>query len=253
MNSEWALWMGISTAGLFLGLLGGGGGILLVPLLIFLGGATPTSAASESLTLLGIGAGIGAALYSKRGQVDFQKGTIFALASFTTWLAVKKILLPLLPQASSRDAIIFGLFLLVMCISGTLMLLPKRKEAPQPQTSASRTLLGGTLAGAIMGFTGAGGGFVIVPSLVKGLGIPMKRAVGTSLWVIAATAAGGWFFSSSGDLLPSSPRIAALVLGVIPGFLVSNRFSSEGLRRTFGAFTWLVALGSLFLKWKGPG
>jgi uncharacterized membrane protein YfcA len=250
MTSEVPLWGGIVIAGLFLGLLGGGGGILLVPLLLFLGGATPAAAASESLTLLGIGAAVGAALYARRGQVDFPKGTLFALASFSSWLLAKKVVLPLFPAAGARDAIIFGLFLVVMMISGTLMILPKKKDALVPAAKPLRTLLGGILAGAIMGFTGAGGGFVIVPSLVKGLGIPMKRAVGTSLWVITATAAAGLLFSSREDLFPSTSRIAALVLGVIPGFLISHGFSSESLKRSFGIFTWFVALGSLILKLK---
>jgi uncharacterized membrane protein YfcA len=244
------LTLGILLAGFFLGLLGGGGGILLVPLLLFLGGLSAEDAAFQSLTLLGAGAAVGVVLYSFRSKVDFLRGSAFALASFATLTLWKSWLLPLFPATAARDEVIFFLFLLVMFSSGVLMI-RKKRVAASPRKNLSRAAVGGIAAGTIMGLTGAGGGFVIVPGLVEGLGLPMHLAVGTSLWVIALTSAGNLLLGSSSANWPKLQWVVALLAGVIPGFLISPRISSDRLKKGFGFFTLWVAVGSLILKLKG--
>ena len=59
----------------------------------------------------------------------------------------------------------------------------------------------GFLVGATTGFVGAGGGFLIIPALVILLKLPMKMAVGTSLFIIAANSLFGFAISANSQPL----------------------------------------------------
>ena len=54
-------------------------------------------------------------------------------------------------------------------------------------------ILQGCITGAITGFIGIGGGFIIVPSLVLFAGVQMKRAISTSLVIITINCLVGIF------------------------------------------------------------
>src|SRR5262245_43821387 len=56
-----------------------------------------------------------------------------------------------------------------------------------PPLRLARDLVAGLLVGAITGFFGVGGGFLVVPTLAVGLALSLRLAVGTSLAIIAAT------------------------------------------------------------------
>ena len=66
----------------------------------------------------------------------------------------------------------------------------------------------GLIVGAITGFVGAGGGFLIIPDLVVLAKLPMKMAVGTSLTIIAIKSILGY----AGDIT-SGPPIEWAFLG----------------------------------------
>jgi len=71
------------------------------------------------------------------------------------------------------------------------------RDAISPRTGLSRTscpalrlarvLTAGLLIGAMTGFFGVGGGFLIVPTLAVALAFSLRMAVGTSLVIITAT------------------------------------------------------------------
>lgn len=79
----------------------------------------------------------------------------------------------------------------------------------------------GIITGALVGLTGAGGGAVLTPALVLGLGIPAPIAVGTDVLVAALMklAAGG---SYARDRAIDWPLVGALALGSVPGVLVGS-------------------------------
>ena len=83
------------------------------------------------------------------------------------------------------------------------------------------------------GLLGVGGGFLIVPALTELGGLPMDRAIGTSLFVITLQASMG----ALGYLAHASVRwdvvpVLALVmaLGSTAGGLLSKRISVAALR-----------------------
>ena len=103
----------------------------------------------------------------------------------------------------------------------------------------------GILVGAITGLVGAGGGFLIIPALVLFGGLCMKKAVGTSLLIIALKSLIGF----TGDLgsglqldVPFMLMFAGLAtVGIIIGTLISKYISNEKLKPAFGWF--VLAMG----------
>jgi hypothetical protein len=122
--------------------------------------------------------------------------------------------------------------------------------APRPERRAPllRGLLQGLFVGAISGLIGAGGGFLVVPTLVLLLGVTMRRAVGTSLLVIALQSLAGFaahLHHVQLDWSLAASTAAASVVGSLLGAHWSLRIAQAKLRR---GFAWLVlTLGTFVL------
>lgn len=120
-----------------------------------------------------------------------------------------------------------------------------RPVALPQQLRWSRVLGAGLLIGGLTGFFGVGGGFVIVPVLVVGLGFEMPAAVGTSLLVIAlsstvalaARAGQGGF-----DWSVIVPFTGAAVVASLVGQRVAGRLPSDALTRVFAVLLVLLAV-----------
>jgi uncharacterized membrane protein YfcA len=95
---------------------------------------------------------------------------------------------------------------------------------------------------------GAGGGFLIIPVLVLVTGLEMKRAIGTSLLIIAAKSLIGftgdlnhlntdWFFLG---------RVVLVALvGLVVGTFAAQKIPSQKLQKGFGYF--VLAMGLFVL------
>src|SRR5262249_57965608 len=107
-------------------------------------------------------------------------------------------------------------------------------------TTAHRGLVVLTALGVgfLTGLLGVGGGFIIVPALVLVLGLPMARAVGTSLAVIAINCAAGLTTAAAAldaDRMLVTAVFAALALiGTLIGARTASRARPDVLRRVFG-------------------
>lgn len=103
-------------------------------------------------------------------------------------------------------------------------------------------MLDGVLVGTITGLVGVGGGFLIVPALALLVGLPMDRAVGTSLAIIALNTATGFYKQhdvlSQADLSVNWDLVllfASLgIMGSFAGGAVGHRLPQSSLRRLFG-------------------
>jgi uncharacterized membrane protein YfcA len=105
------------------------------------------------------------------------------------------------------------------------------------------TVLVGVVIGTLTGFLGVGGGFLVVPALVLLTGMPMKRAVGTSLLVIALNSAAGLvghLGEGALDLGQTAAFTVAALLGALAGQRLAARWSAARLRRSFAAFVMVV-------------
>lgn len=101
------------------------------------------------------------------------------------------------------------------------------------------------VVGFITGFVGAGGGFIIVPVLIFFLRLSFKKAVGTSLCIIALNSLIG-FTGNIGRQHIDWPFLftisAICAAGILIGSLLSSKVSSQKLRPAFGWFTLVVGV-----------
>ena len=141
------------------------------------------------------------------------------------------------------------LFALLMLVAAIAMMNDSTAQVQYSPLSYHETkyVFYGIGLGMITGLLGAGGGFLIIPCLVLFVGMPMKKAVGTSLLIIAVNALLGFFadvthYSIHWTLLLIILAIA--IVGVIFGGLLSKKIHGEHLKKAFG---WFVFLTGLFI------
>jgi len=110
--------------------------------------------------------------------------------------------------------------------------------------------LGGLVVGALTGYVGVGGGFLIVPALVLLGGLPMSLATGTSLAIITLNAATGFVgqVAAHPGLLGAldAPLLAGIAgvgaAGSVAGRRLAGKFDDRTLRRVFAVALVLLAL-----------
>lgn len=230
------------VAGVMLGLLGGGGSILAVPVLVFAGGLEPRSAIATSLLVVGVSSAVAAGAHGARGRVDVRAGLTLGLPSLLGAYAGGRVgqLVP--------EAILLVAFTAVMAITALAMMRRRTgTKAAGPPASWMRTSAVGLAVGGLTGLVGAGGGFVIVPALVLLCGLPMRRAIGTSLLVISMNSVAGFAGAATASAVDPAIAAAATVAataGSLIGVLASARVPVSVLR---GAFAWFVLAMSLFM------
>jgi uncharacterized membrane protein YfcA len=238
--------------GLSLGMIGGGGSILTVPILVYLFAIHPVLATAYSLFIVGLTALVGGIGYLKKGEVDLKTGFLFAVPSFIGVYATRAFVLPRVPdQVATWGSLTVTKPLLIMIVFAVLMVLASismirgrkpKTEGKELSAAAKVGLIGleGLIVGTITGFVGAGGGFLIIPALVVLVGLPMKKAVGTSLFIIAAKSLIGFTgdlqhqVSIDWQLLMIISGIA--VVGLAGGMILSRKISEAALKKGFGFF-----------------
>ena len=224
--------------GLSLGILGGGGSILTVPIFVYVMGYSAKQAISMSLVVVGATSLVGAFRHWRAGNVDVRAALVFGvLAMIGARLGAElSRIVPGIVQLS--------LLGVVMLVAAALMLRPRpeAKEMPTRRNvvfSVAATAGVGLGVGLLTGLIGTGGGFLFVPSLVLLARLPMKTAVGTSLFVIALSTAAGAFGYRGQAAVPWGV-VALFTLIAIAGIFVGTRMlryvSQQALRRAFAYF-----------------
>jgi uncharacterized membrane protein YfcA len=225
-----------------LGLVGGGGAILTVPALVHGGGFAPRAAIAASLVVVGVAATAGAVLHFRHGTLDAAVAAWFGGLGAVAAAAGAR-LGRLVPASWLMVA-----FAVVAVIAGATLI--ARRSPPTPAAPRRRhpLLLGSTALGVgfLTGFLGVGGGFIIVPALVLLVGLPMVRAIGTSLAVIAMNSGAG-LITAFADLGPDRLVVTAVfallaLVGTLAGVRTARRAPPEALRRVFGALVLAVGV-----------
>lgn len=234
--------------GLSLGLLGGGGSILAVPILVYVVGLGAKQAIASSLIVVGISSLFGALSHRRAGNVDLRTAIPFGVVAMGGAFLGARLALRV------NGTVQLLVFAAVMLVAAVFMFRGRPKEfgATGDRTPGIRRGLAagaGLSVGALTGFVGVGGGFLIVPALVLVARLPMKRAVGTSLLVIAMNSAAG--FAGYLGHVEFPWRIlglftAAAIGGIVPGTCLVRYVSQDTLRRAFAMF--LLVVGSFILQ-----
>ena len=122
---------------------------------------------------------------------------------------------------------------------------PAPAEASCPPLRLRRDLAAGLVIGAMTGFFGVGGGFLIVPALAIFLTLSMRLAVGASLAVITATSLMGLaahlLAGRTIDIPVTATMTAACVIGALTGVALAGRIPQRQLGRGFAGLVVVVA------------
>ncbi|MBY0314846.1 MAG: sulfite exporter TauE/SafE family protein [Bdellovibrionales bacterium] len=248
--------------GVSLGLIGGGGSILTVPILYYFFSQDSITATSNSLFIVGATALMGAFKYYRKGHVQMGTAVLFALPSFIGVYMARALILPNIPHSVlsvfgveiTKPILIMICFSLIMMIASRAMIragrLGKASTAEVISVPLVSITFKGLFVGVVTGFVGAGGGFLIVPALTLLLGLPIRKAVGTSLAIITANS----FFGFSMSFLSLSYEVPWIflfmisglgILGILIGNGLSDKIAEHHLKKGFGYFVLIV--GSLIL------
>lgn len=233
--------------GISLGLIGGGGSILTVPVFVYLFHIEPTLATSYSLFIVGMTSLTGAVYQYSKGYVDMKAALSFGLTSVATVLIVRKYLLPAIPDhlfqvgaiTVTKSTAIMVLFAALMLAASVSMILGHREQPTDAPASLPKLLVFGIGIGLVTGLLGAGGGFLVIPALVLLARVPIKKAIGTSLFIVTVNSSVG-FLGDIGQVYIDWPFLfkilAITVFGVVIGSAFGRRIPGDRLRSGFGWF-----------------
>ncbi len=221
-----------AVIGLSLGLIGGGGSILTVPILVYFLDVGPHEAVVMSLAVVGATSLFGSYLHYRADNVDLRGGVLFGSAGIIGALLGS----PLTSLVSSEILLLsFGLLMLVVAVS---MVWRKRQpiDAPARNAHPAQAIVAGFGVGVMTGFLGVGGGFLIVPALVFFAGLSIKKAIGTSLFVIFLNCVAGLvghLGQGAFDWTLTAVVMGLAVAGAIVGTMLANSIAAHRLQRIF--------------------
>lgn len=245
--------------GLSLGMVGSGGSILTVPVLVYLMGVNPLLATTSSLFIVGITSLVGGIRAYIKKQVDFKAVTEFGIPSIFSIFITRHYILPELPGHLftignlnvSKEMFLMVVFAILMLAASLVMIrshetkkIVRNQEKDRHEKVLPLMLLG-LCIGVITGLLGAGGGFLIIPTLVLFLKIPMKTAIGTSLLIVAVNSLFGFLFSLK-QFQYNWTLIILFTLFSIAGLFIGSKLaekvSGSSLKKGFGWFVLVMGI-----------
>lgn len=236
--------VGALAIGLSLGLTGAGGSILTLPVLVYLAGLPPGEAVGVSLFVVGAAAFAGAAQRWRSGDFHPRAALMFGGAGMVG-AAVGARFTSLVP-----GQILMTLFAVLMIFIAIRMFFGKEAGVtPLPECKPTRCLLAGGGAGLLTGFIGVGGGFLLVPAMMRFAKLPLQMAAGTSLAVIAANSLAGGIShlaSVSGHWTLAAIFGILAAAGTLLGKRLSDKLPARRLRQGFAVM--VLVTGGLVLS-----
>jgi len=229
------------AAGVLSGLFGVGGGIVMTPGLTALGGVPPIVAVATPLPVILPTAAVGAFTYHRAGEVDMRAAAWISL----TGAAASAVGALLTEAVNARWLLVVTAGLLAWQSIQILRGRSRPADVEERPLHAWRLALVGVSAGLLSGLLGIGGGIVIVPVLAGMLGVPLKRALGTSLVAVVVLVIPGTIVHT---VLGNIDWATALFLtiGSLPGARLGATFAlgtkERTLRLMVGSFLALVAI-----------
>lgn len=231
--------------GFVLGLIGGGGSIVATPLLLYLVGLPPHVAIGTGALAVSTSAFANLCGHAVAGNVRWAPAALFAAAGVFGALMGSS-----LGKAVDGQRLIL-LFGVMMLLVGALMLRPKRGGATATAKLGrpvfARVAGSGLCVGALSGFFGVGGGFLIVPGLIFSTGMPMINAIGTSLMAVGTfSLATALNYAHSG--MVDWPVAAEFIGGGLGGGWVGTKLAChlgarrDTLRRVFAVLVFAVGI-----------
>ena len=240
--------------GLSLGLVGGGGSILTIPILVYLFKIDPELATSYSLFIVGITAASGCVSHYRMGNLQIKSALYFAIPSIFSILIIREVIFPQIAETLfsiasykiSKSFLIMIVFSILMMAASISMIKKNNVVVTTGNTNFTQLGIIGFLVGIVTGFLGAGGGFLIIPALLFFARLPMKQAIGTSLFIIFINSSIGF----GGDLYIGTPIDYGFLLiisgiafiGMLIGTQLSKQIDGAKLKPIFGWFVLIMGI-----------
>jgi len=234
-------------AGFLSGLLGIGGAIVLIPMMIYVlpyfgFNLSMHEIMGLSMTLVFFAALSGAIIHFKGGNLH--KNLIIIVGG----AMLLGSLLGAITSSFVTERALLIIFALVLTLSIILLLMPKDKGAAEKSAvsegdgnlyvkSTKEKLMGVSLGfsnGVLSGMVGVGGAAMLIPALNFFLKIPIKVCIGTSLGIILAGSAAGFFGKAITNQVPFIPALFLVAGGILSsrlGSKVSMKLKGEHLKK----------------------
>lgn len=245
-----AIFVGLSS-----GLIGAGGSILALPILVYLFGVEAAETApAYSLFVVGVSSVIGAFLKHNQGHVNFKTILFFGTPTVIAIFVTRYFIVPIIPDEIlninqfilTKRILVMGLFACLMIFAAYFMI---RKSISDESVKINHlfNFSGGLFTGFLSGLVGAGGGFIMIPALIKIGNLTVQMAIGTSLAIIALNSMVGFAASINHLFIDWKLLLTFSSLSII-GIVIGNHFSkkvkSEILKKGFG---WFILLTGIFI------
>lgn len=236
-------------AGLGTGFAGMSAAAVITPMLVTFLGMPAYEAVGIALASDVLASAVSAYTYGKNKNLDIKNGLIM-MASVLVFTVVGSYVSKLVPNSAMGGFSVCMTFLLgIKFIVKPVMTTKEKMESVSPRKRVIQSIVCGVLIGFICGFIGAGGGMMMLLVLTTVLGYELKTAVGTSVFIMAATALTG---SVSHFAIGGAPDPVALITCVSSTFvfaliaaLIANKVSAKTLNRATGVV--LVVLGAAII------
>jgi uncharacterized membrane protein YfcA len=272
VGSEALFFVGFGlVVGILFGFFGLGGSFFVTPALLVLG--HPAEAAVGSGLVFVFGTSIAAAVtHRSAGHIDYRLGVLLILGMAVGIEAGRRVLF-WLARKGLADFIISVAYVVLLAVVGLLILRRVRRDrlvTPSDRRSSPvferytlsqlppvlnlqsdvrvsvwLILIVGLAIGTLSGFLGVGGGFLMIPSLVYGVGISKSIAVGTDIFQIAGSSAFGSVRYLQEDAVHFSvviPLLGGSILGSYVGSRLTDVVDESAL---MGYFAVMLLLDSL--------
>lgn len=237
-------------AGLGTGFAGMSAAAVISPMLITFLDIDPYMAVGIALASDILASAVSAITYGKNKHLDIRNGIIM-MVSVLCFTMVGSYVASLVPKTTMGNFSVFMTLLLGIKFIVKPVVAPKKRfETATAKQKAIRSVIGGVVVGFICGFVGAGGGMMMLLLLTSVLGYELKTAVGTSVFIMSATALTG---AVSHFAIGGAPDIKALIICVVSTLvfaqvaaLFANKAKPKTLNRITGGI--LVILGIAILS-----
>ncbi len=254
-------YLGALLIGVVLGLIGGGGSILTVPILVYALSLNPITATAYSLFIVGTTSLVGTIKNMLRGKVDIKTAIIFSIPAFIAVYLTRRYLIPAIPEEIftidnfliTKDLAIMLFFAIIMLLASVSMIKNQKVDDVKEETVSynySLIIIEGAVVGVITGIVGAGGGFLIIPALVLLAKLPMKKAVATSLFIIAIKSLIGFIGDVENLEIDWNFLLlftAISVVGIFIGIWLAKFIDGKKLKKAFG---WFILLMGIYIIYK---
>ena len=232
------------VGGVLAGVAGVGGGIVFVPTLVYVAGWDIKEAVAASFVII-VFSSLSGTIRNARSQdpVDWRAAALFA-----STVAPASLIGVYVSNVSSSAVV-------QVAFAGILLALayPTARGGGGPSERGRKipvvlVLAAGVGIGALSGLVGVGGGVVMVPLMVLGLGLSTKQASSTSLAVILFTgivASIGYIATGFADFFSLPPLVVGSIAGAWLGVRLRDWLPEKAIRIGFAVFMVVIALRTL--------